>query len=103
MTPEQELEFEQVCRHKTEEDAWWSLFRLLIPDMHSRDIASLATEYSPCEYTYISNHLDRTYKVTIDYIHYHTSLMVPAMSFPALSYQPVPAPHPPEGPLVPEK
>lgn len=49
MTPEQEVEFEQTSRHKTEEEAWWSLFRLLIPGMQSRDTMSLATNYSPCE------------------------------------------------------
>lgn len=49
ITPEQETAIEQACRHKAEEDAWWSLFRLVIPGMQSLNVDSLMTEYSPCE------------------------------------------------------
>ncbi|KAI0006776.1 hypothetical protein F4779DRAFT_547899 [Xylariaceae sp. FL0662B] len=66
MRNEQESEIEIACRSKSEEDAWWSLFRLLIPDMQYRDMASLSAEYSPY------------------YIYYEAALMVPAMTFSTL-------------------
>lgn len=49
IAPEQEAEIEQACRHKAGEDAWWGLFRLVIPGMQSRNVQSLVNEYSPCE------------------------------------------------------
>ena len=103
MSPGQELEFEQVSRNKTEEEAWWSLFQLLIPGMRSRDMASLANEYSPCEYAPTLSLLGITDNATIDYINYHISWMVPAMSFPAIQYQPVQAPQPSVGSLASER
>lgn len=45
MDASHESEIDSVCSSKSEEDAWWNLFRLLIPGMETTDDASL---YYPC-------------------------------------------------------
>ncbi|RYP39264.1 hypothetical protein DL767_002273 [Monosporascus sp. MG133] len=47
MTEAQENAIKGVCQSQTEEDAWWRLFRLLIPGMRDLDIITLTANYTP--------------------------------------------------------
>ena len=49
MEPNHESEVEKPCGSMSEEDTWWRLFRLLIPEMESRDLAHLQSLYDPCK------------------------------------------------------
>ncbi|KAI1848166.1 hypothetical protein JX266_005879 [Neoarthrinium moseri] len=69
MNLEQEAEVERIGRNMSEQDAWWSLFGLLIPGMQNRDLPSLMTEYSPF------------------YVYFHSNFMIPAISFSQLPGQ----------------
>ncbi|KAI1273373.1 hypothetical protein F5Y07DRAFT_259507 [Xylaria sp. FL0933] len=51
-----------------EEDTWWSWFKLLIPNMHSRDVPSLRLEYYPY------------------YLRLDPSFMIPAITLPDWSF-----------------
>lgn len=50
MDPSHEGVMERSCPSSaSEEDAWWWLFKLLVPSMQGRDVDVLKMEYSPCE------------------------------------------------------
>ncbi|RYP51308.1 hypothetical protein DL768_003312 [Monosporascus sp. mg162] len=49
MTEEQENAIRGVCQSQTDEDAWWRLFRLLIPGMRDLDMIILTANYTPCQ------------------------------------------------------
>ncbi|KAI1875803.1 uncharacterized protein JN550_002089 [Neoarthrinium moseri] len=69
MNIDQEGEVERIGRNMSEQDAWWSLFSLLVPGMQNRDLPSLMTQYSPF------------------YVYYHSNFMIPAISFSQLPGQ----------------
>ena len=50
MEPNHESEVEKPCGSMSEEDTWWRLFRLLIPEMESWDLAYLKGLYDPCKW-----------------------------------------------------
>lgn len=49
MSDDHEAELEKGRQSKSEDEAWWDIFRLLIPGMQRRDIGSLMREYWPCK------------------------------------------------------
>ncbi|RSL58735.1 hypothetical protein CEP54_007625 [Fusarium duplospermum] len=63
MTPNQETDLEKTSCAGSEEETWWEIFRLLIPDMQNRTRESLKSQYWP-----YYMHLD--------------SFMMPSMIFP---------------------
>ncbi|KAH6850553.1 hypothetical protein B0I37DRAFT_371882 [Chaetomium sp. MPI-CAGE-AT-0009] len=78
MDPPHEGLIERSCSSASEEDAWWWLFKLLVPGMQGRDVAALRLEYSPY------------------FIHFDTAraFMLPAITFPDAvfhSTQPIPS------------
>ncbi|RYP74918.1 hypothetical protein DL771_002702 [Monosporascus sp. 5C6A] len=57
MTEAQENAIKGVCQSQTDEDAWWRLFRLLIPGMRDLDMAILTANYTPY-YHEVGIHVD---------------------------------------------
>ncbi|KAF7537857.1 hypothetical protein G7054_g3429 [Neopestalotiopsis clavispora] len=43
----QNCRIENACRSVPDDEAWWNLFRLLIPNMYGRDTQSLSPPYQP--------------------------------------------------------
>ncbi|GAB1316531.1 hypothetical protein MFIFM68171_06741 [Madurella fahalii] len=71
MDPIHEVQVERAYSSTSEEDVWWSLFRLLIPDVQYLDDLSLKTQFYPY------------------YIHIDMPLMIPALTFSDTSFQPL--------------
>ncbi|KAI1344459.1 hypothetical protein F5Y15DRAFT_112374 [Xylariaceae sp. FL0016] len=53
MSHEMATELGMISVSGCEEKAWWKLFRLLIPNMENRDLASLQQDYSPCKLVHL--------------------------------------------------
>ncbi|RSL56394.1 hypothetical protein CEP54_008878 [Fusarium duplospermum] len=71
MTLEQEIEVER-CSGMTPEDAWWALFKFLIPGMDQEDISQLKDRYFP-------------YYVQVD-----MSLTIPSLTLSNVSFENTP-------------
>ncbi|KAF4470798.1 hypothetical protein FALBO_2294 [Fusarium albosuccineum] len=79
MSPHNEFLVNQPRPGMSDVDAWWAIFKLLIPDMGGRDVDSLKLQYSP------------------HYVHRDTSIMIPAINIPdsifeEISSQPIGSP-----------
>ncbi|KAK3297278.1 uncharacterized protein B0H64DRAFT_391827 [Chaetomium fimeti] len=70
MDPPHEGLIERSCPSASEEDAWWWLFKLLIPGMEGRDVVALSLDYSP-------------YFIHVDMAR---AFMLPAVTFPDAAF-----------------
>ncbi|ETS75646.1 hypothetical protein PFICI_12590 [Pestalotiopsis fici W106-1] len=71
MSLEQEGAVDAACRSASDDEAWWNLFRLLIPGMQGQDIKSLSPPYQPY------------------YIHRQSSFVIPSVTLSNISFEPV--------------